>query len=64
VEIGGFVEHLHDEGHTKLSFDEFILMMKTVQGMIAKMILNYPTTNPASNIRRSSIKPGILNLQV
>lgn len=33
TEIGGFVEHLHDEGHEKLSFDEFMLMQKTVQGI-------------------------------
>jgi len=33
AEIGGFVEHLHDEGHQKVTFDEFILMAKAVQGI-------------------------------
>ena len=32
VELGGFVEHLHDEGHTEVSFDDFIFMLKTVRG--------------------------------
>ena len=33
AEIGGFIEHLHDEGHEKVSFDEFIMMQKAAQGI-------------------------------
>jgi len=32
AELGGLVEHLHEEGHTEVSFDDFILMLKTVRG--------------------------------
>lgn len=31
-ELGGFIEHLHDEGHRKVSFDDFMLMIKTISG--------------------------------
>jgi len=37
VELGGFVEHLHDEGHTEISFDDFILMLKTVNGGVVEI---------------------------
>ena len=31
-ELGGFIEHLHDEGHREVAFDDFMLMLKTVAG--------------------------------
>ena len=31
-ELGGFVEHIYEEGHREVSFDDFIMMLKAVAG--------------------------------
>ena len=31
-ELGGFVEHIYDDGHREVPFDEFIMMLKAVAG--------------------------------